>query len=140
MELEKVLDLTKEMRVEIPEKPELYHEEILKLHKYLNDLTDLYAEVSKEILVSDDKKQQADLKTILNVLKDRKSQLSITKQMFNMIINKGSKYEDPPKPRKDNVSSDVPGQKSINELDTSNSLDFDDLGVLESPNQDDFEL
>jgi hypothetical protein len=128
------------MRVDIPDRPELYHDRILKLHQYLNDLTDLFAELSNEMVNhKEDKDYVSDLKTTLNVVKDRKAQLSITKQMFNMIINKGSKYEDPPDPKKPKEVSDVPGQKDLDEKNYSNELDIEDLSMLNS-NEDDFNL
>ncbi len=141
MDLTKINDLTKEMRVEIPNQPEKYHDEILKLHKYMNDLSDLVAEVSNEMLTHrEDRRYVADLKTVLNVLKDRKAQLSLTKQMFNMIINKGSKFEDPPNPRKPEGVSDVPGQTALDEKNVSNELDIEDLNMLNCTEEDNFQL
>jgi len=129
-EIKDIIQKVKDMKVAIPAKSGDYHDAILALHENLNDLTELKITIAQEVMEHGDQKEYMRYLRLLTkeVIDPMIKQLTLGKQMFNMIIHKGKQFqEDTLPPRKspeEELSSDVPGQEDVQALEQAETSDY----------------
>jgi hypothetical protein len=109
------------MLIEVPRNPWEYHDNLLKLSKYLNRCVEIEGIIRAELMEKPCPEKKTMLKYTLDQAKATYGNLRLTKQMFNMMINKAEMFDkDGNPPDRSPEESDIPGQ------DVEEEFNFDE--------------
>lgn len=117
IDIDKYYDELSAMLLEIPEEVSEFHSKLLLLQQYLNRTLLMSYDICKSSKSEEDPKTRQDLKLLLGRVNATHKHLVLTKQNFNMIMNKPALFEDKKPSARPIEEMDMPGKESPGQIE-----------------------